>query len=88
MKLRWDLIQSGTDRDNIRIRGNSIYVNDLRKGSVVNRVLVDSAWPMNLNLSLMVVEVRQTAGADLENKAGGCYSCREVHPAQSAGRNY
>ncbi len=34
MKLRWDLIQSGTDRDNIRIRGNSIYVNDLRKGSV------------------------------------------------------
>lgn len=43
MKSRWDLIQSGTNREDIRIRGNSIYVNDLRKGSIVNGVLIDNS---------------------------------------------
>ncbi len=34
MKSRWDFIQSGTNRKDIKIRGN--YVNNLGKGSVVN----------------------------------------------------
>ncbi len=42
MKSIWDFIQSGTNREHIKIRGNSIYVNSLRKGSVVNVVLIGS----------------------------------------------
>ncbi len=34
MSKRWDFIQSGTAREHIKIRGNSIYVNNLKKGSV------------------------------------------------------
>ncbi len=34
MSKRWDIIQSGTAREHIKIRGNSIYVNNLKKGFV------------------------------------------------------
>ena len=34
MSKRWDIIQSGTAREYIKIRGNSIYVNNFKKGFV------------------------------------------------------
>ncbi len=35
MKKRWELIQSGTGREHISIRGGSLFVSKIKKGSVV-----------------------------------------------------
>ena len=35
MSKRWNLIQSGVNKDQIKIRGNSIYVSNTKVGSVV-----------------------------------------------------
>ncbi len=43
MKKRWVLIQSGITRNVIKIKGTSLYVNNLIIGSVVNFEFVDSA---------------------------------------------
>ena len=41
MDRRWSLIQSGTDRSEIKIKGGSIFVNKKRLGSVINGVFVE-----------------------------------------------
>ena len=41
MKRRWDLMQSGIRKEAIKIRGNSMYVNNSRFGSVVNGVFIE-----------------------------------------------
>ena len=38
MKKRWELIQSGTERKDIKIKGTTIWVKDMKYGSVVNSV--------------------------------------------------
>ena len=43
MKERWSLISNGTNRADIRIIGNSIFVNKRRYGSVVNHVFVHAS---------------------------------------------
>ncbi len=42
MSHRWSLIQSGTSRQLIKIRGNSIFVNNVKKGSVTGGVFSES----------------------------------------------
>ena len=41
MKRRWDLMQSGMRKEAIKFRGNSMYVNNLRFGSVVNGAFIE-----------------------------------------------
>ena len=36
MKKRWGLLQSGTRREHISIRGGSLFVKKIKKGSVVS----------------------------------------------------
>ena len=42
MSRRWSLIQSGTSRQLIKIKGNSILVNNVKKGSVTGGVFIES----------------------------------------------
>ena len=41
MKKRWELIQSGTRREHISIRGGSLFVKKIKKGSVVSGAYVE-----------------------------------------------
>ncbi len=41
MKKRWALIQSGNGREQISIRGGSLFVNKIKKGSVVSGAYVE-----------------------------------------------
>lgn len=36
LKHRWDLIQSGTPREQIKIKGHSIFVRNIKTGSIIN----------------------------------------------------
>ena len=43
MKFRWDLIQLGVKKGDIRIRGNSLYVNNVKKGHIVDGKLIEDS---------------------------------------------
>uniref|UniRef100_A0A1X7SS14 Zinc finger PHD-type domain-containing protein n=1 Tax=Amphimedon queenslandica TaxID=400682 RepID=A0A1X7SS14_AMPQE len=43
LKVRYDLISSGIERKNIRISSDSIFVNHVKRGSVINQVFKECA---------------------------------------------
>ncbi len=57
LKKRWELIQSGTDRGNIKIKGNKIFVGNKNYGSVIN-----SAFTLNVSPSSGIEQPTSAAG--------------------------
>ena len=53
LKERWNLIQTGVERSDIRIKGNAIRISGLPHGRVVNSVFVPHKSDSNIPVSAL-----------------------------------